>query len=280
MNFLHYGSAIQQAEVLRGISKLDIDKGSLLKTLEKLRSNSDLGVIVRGYGPKRRRKISVADLRLDLSNSQSLQTFFRKLGCRGFSHRIERGIKLSEPLRRAINLRIALMADDSLFYPPLVKKYLRRMENNHYFSRGFPSIAFSLGEKRADGWYIYVLQSDVVGGRVALVRQHFRGWRKVLFAHILRDAIEKTSNVFLCSAEDVLRACRPEFPGPDQVPESWMAIYDDTARFFKMDKVQTSQPINVQIYPDLPKVQTDRFYRFAITDQTKNEFRDLMGGIS
>ena len=280
MNFLHYGSAHQQAQILQGVPALHVDKGSLVRALEALHSNSDLGVIVKGYGPKRRRKISIAELQLGLSMTYILQRFFRKLACRGFSHRVERGIELSEPLRRAINLRIALMVDDSFFYPPLVKKYLRRMENNHYFSCGFPSIAFALGEKKSDGWYVYVLQSDVVGARSALVRQHFRGWRKVLFAHILREAIEKTSNIFLCSAADVLRACRPEFPRPDQAPESWMAIYDDTARFFNMEQVQASKPINIQIYPDLPAVPTDRFYRFVITDRTKETIRSLFGGIS
>jgi hypothetical protein len=277
MNFLHYGSALQQAQILQGVPAHYVDKGSLAKTLED--SNSDLGVIVRGYGPKRRRKISIADLQLDFSKTQILQTFFRKLACRGFSHRVEHGIGLNEPLRRSINLRIALMADDSFFYPPVVKQYLRRMENNHYFSHGFPSIAFALGEKKSDGWYVYVLQSDVVGARSALVRQHFRGWRKVLFAHILRDAVENTSKVFLCSASDVLRACRPEFPRPDQALENWMSIYDDTARFFNMERVQASRPINIQIYPDLPAVPADRFYRFAVTDRTKEMVRSLVGGI-
>jgi hypothetical protein len=213
MNFLHYGSAIQQADTLDGIRAVHADKWSLAQTLCENDSNSDLCVIVKGYGPNRRRKISVADLRRDLARTRILREFFARLGCRGFSHRVEHDIRFNEPLRPPISLRIALMADDSLFYPPLVKRYLRRMENNHYFSRGFPCIAFTLGEKKSDGWYVYVLQSDVVGARTASVRQHFRGWRKILFTYVLREAVKNTSNVFLCSAPDVLRACPDEVIG-------------------------------------------------------------------
>ena len=208
-----------------------------------------------------------------------MREFFAKLGCRGFSHRVEHDTRFNEPLRRPITLRIALMADDSLFYPPLVKRYLRRMENNHYFSRGFPCIAFALGEKKSDGWYVYVLQSDVVGARTASVRQHFRGWRKILFTYVLREAVENTSNLFLCSAPDVLRACRPEFPRPDQALENWKVISDSTAQFFGMELVQVPTPVDIQIYPELPAVSVNRFYRFAVTDQNKKRIRCLAGGI-
>lgn len=279
MNFLHYGSALQHAKVIQGAGTPLVDKRSLVRTLEMVHPKSDLGVVVGGYGAKRQRKISVADLQTDLSNSQFLQTFFRKLTCRGFSHRVERGVRFNEPLRRAVNLRIALMSDDSFFYPPLVKKHLRRVENNHYFSGGFPSIAFALGERRQDGWYVYVLQSDLVRTKSPFVREHFRGWRKVLFAHILCEAVEETRNVFLCLADEVLKACRPEFPCPNEVPKSWKVIYDNTAKFFGMELIHVCKAINIQIYPNLPAVRTNRFYRFAVTDQSREMVRSLVGGM-
>jgi hypothetical protein len=278
MNFLHYGSALQQADALQSVTSQYLNKSSLLEALEVPRHNPDLAVIVRGYGPKRTKRISVPSLERDFRETHILMDFFRQLGCRGFSHRVERDIAMNERLRPAIDFRIALMADDSFFYPPLVKKFLRRTENNHFFSKGFPSIAFALGEKRLDGFYIYVLQSDVVCSRSAVIRQHFRGWRKVLFAHVLREAVDTTSNIYLCSAVDVLRACRPEFPRPFQVPKSWISIYDDTARFFGMEAIELPAPINIQIYPDLPTVPTSRFYRLEINEKTKDAIRSLWNG--
>ena len=262
VNYLHLGNVLGQPAAM---SALPLDGvHSKLQVLGKLRGlcgeARELAGLMQAYGPKHSKRIDIGQFRLDIARSLAHRRFFSSLGCRGFSYRVEDEIDFCEPLRKRITLRVALMPGEQLFYPPRVKRYLRRVNSNHYFSGGFPSIAFALGIKRPDAWFVFVMQSDVALRSPSYIREHFRGWRKVLFANIVRLAHGNASMLYLCRAEDVLRACHSGFSPPRTVPTAWHAIYDQTAGDFHMQIAQLSDNVDVQLFPRQPRIFADSFH--------------------
>ena len=221
--------------------------------------------IIKGYKGNRVKKININDLKCDVEKSFLLREFFKSLRCRGFSYKVHESINLiGDPLREKINLRIALMPDDDLFYPPEVKRYLRRVSKNHYVYNGYRSIAFALGSRSDRKWYIFILQSDIAFRKRSYIKEHFRGWRKVLFANIMKLAIGKADTIYLCRAEDVIRCCHPEFWKPKKLPDSWRIIYDETAKYFNMKIARLDEYINIQTFKDLQPIYTNVFYKLDL----------------
>ncbi len=268
-NYLHYGDALECAElaVLAGRHGL-ISKARLLEEIAARGANGCyLTGVVQSYGAPRSRTVDLDRLREDLCASVALRARFRALGCRGFSYRFCRFRTLrgpvshvSLPLRRQITLRFALMPDATLFYPPRVRTYLRRFRRSHCFHGGLPAIAFGLGAEIRDAWYVFALQSDLAFGTPAYIRDHFRGWRKVLFSDILRAARPHARAVYLCTAADALRACHRDFLAPQEIPPSWEAIYEQTAAEFDMRPVQLERGVNIQLFRGQPRIYGHRFY--------------------
>jgi hypothetical protein len=276
VNYLHFGNALD-GDIAPGVLP---ERGAYSKRdlMSRLASCEDsLLVLLRGYGGKHSKKIDVEEFRLDLSKSLAHRRFFRSLGCRGFSYKLDDEIDFPEPLKESATLRVALMPDELLFYPSRVKQYLRRVNNNHYFCDGYPAIAFALGLRASDAWFVFVMQSDLALRKPAYIREHFRGWRKVLFANILRMAAGKAAMVYLCRSEDVLRACNKDFPTPRGVPMAWTKIYDETASFFGMKLVQLAEPVDTQVFPRQPPITTDCFYALSITPSVEVKVKTLFG---
>jgi hypothetical protein len=266
-NYLNYGNALEM------FTKIDLSyysntflKREFIQILkEKINENRYITEIVRSYGNKRSKKINIDKLRHDISNSFELRKLFKILGCRGFSYKIHDSIKLcGDPIREDITIRIALMPDEDIFYPYRVKRYLRQVQNNHYFYNGFPSIAFCLGSTSEEAWYIFVLQSDIAYRQPSYIREHFRGWRKILFAKIKEMAMGKTRSICLCRPEDVIKCCHPGGIIPKKVPETWREIYDATAKYFNMKIVQLDKRINIQTFKNLKPVYTNIFFRLNL----------------
>jgi len=165
LNYLHHGHALDDCVQLTSLP----EQGRYAKQdlLERLSCSNgvrpDLAVLIRGFGPTFSKQLDVECFRRDFSNSLLLRTFFGSLECRGFSYKLDDEIELYEPLRKCITLKIALMPHELLFYPPRVRRYLRRVNRNHYFDNGYPSIAFALGMKAQGAWFVFVLQSDLAG---------------------------------------------------------------------------------------------------------------------
>jgi hypothetical protein len=266
INYLHFGSALRDREStnwghLAGVKH----KTEVLTTIRAHdTANADLIELVRSYGPCRSRKVDVDRLKLEINKSISYQIQFRALGCRGFSYRVEGDIRFSMPLAKRISLRHALLTGEELFYPPRIKAYLRRVCNNHYYSGGFPSIGFALGTKLRDEWFVFILQSDLAFHSPSYVRDHFRGWARVLLSSVIEKARHRAKAIYISRAVDALRTCHPCFPTPQRVPASWEVTYDATADFFGMELVRLKRPIDMQLYSRQKPVLVEHFYRLKI----------------
>jgi hypothetical protein len=218
INYMHFGSALQYRgsmpwQQLQGI-RCKSDLLSTIRTDDT--AKKDLMELVRSYGPSRSKRLDIERFQFEMGRSLIYQRQFKALGCRGFSYRVKDDIEFPG-LAKRITLRLALLASKELFYPPRVRRYLLRVNNNHYFNGGFPSIAFALGTKLRDDWFVFVLQSDLAFRTPSYVRGHFRGWTRILLSTVLERARNQAKAIYICRASDALRTCHPAFPKPQQV---------------------------------------------------------------
>jgi hypothetical protein len=273
-NYLHYGNALECRDLLAWGELHGLrSKRELLNQIGSDGGRAAaLGELIRAFGPRRCRRMDVDRFREGLADSLRMRAWFKALGCRGFSYELHRfariwgprtGVPL--PLRRAITLRFALMPGERLFYPPKIRRYLGRARRSHCFRRGLPVIAFGLGAEVGRAWYLFVLQSDLAFRTPAYIREHFRGWRRVLFAHILGKARGRVDAVYLCTAEDALRACHRDYYAPRTLPESWQVIYGRTAADFGMPLRHLNRRVNIQVFSRQRPVWTSRFHEFRMT---------------
>jgi hypothetical protein len=273
-NYLHHGDVLEvwQCAGLAQYSGMQAKRTLIADLRKQSRASKFLVDLISGYGAKHARKIHVDTLRKDIANSLRLREYFKRIGCRGFSFKAYDTLKLVGPLRPSVNLQITLMPEESLFYPPRVKRYLRRVNSNHYFYNGFPSIAFALGRRIGGVCCLMVLQSDLSFRAPSYIRDYFRGWRKVLFAVIVRAVLKDTRLIYLPRTEDVLRCCHKGFRAPQSVPESWKCIYDATAETFGMELIRLGKKVNIQVFSDQRGVYTDYFYALDLSAKIRKEF--------
>lgn len=267
LNYLYYGDALEclaKAD-LRSFRPF-VNKRRLIESIEKrFTSDGFLRAVVEQQSGNRAQRVDVRRLLLDIKQSQQMNGSFNALGCRGFSYKLFTDMTgFPYRLRRNINLRMALVADSELFYPKKVRDYIVRHRANHYFAYQAPAIAFAQGIANKDAWYIFVLQSDLVRYGPTAVRQHFRGWRKVLFANIVEQAKPQVERVYLCQVDDVVSACHSDFPKPTPVPPSWDVIYHGTALDFGMRLNELPRGINIQLYDRKPAVYARRMYELKL----------------
>ena len=277
-NYLHYGHALERlsrSAVIRagGVClKQDLKR----RLVAESGRNPHVDGVVSSFGSPRAKRIDVAALSVDVRRSIQLRRFFQAIGCRGFSYRVSQDIEFSSPLRPEITIRVALMPGDGLSYPSRVRLRLKRVNRNHYFEAGLPSIAFALGMERGSDWFILVLQSDVASVAPAACRQHFRGWRKVLLGTILRLSVDRAEAVWLCNSADVLRACDKRFTRRSSPPDSWRGIYEETATFFGMVPVTLPEGINIQVLADGDAVSATSFFRLSTSSATASRVSRLV----
>ncbi len=209
-----------------------------------------------------------------LSESLEWRSQFHQLGCRGFSYSLDLGMAQYDSLRppaghlsSRIDFRLALMPSRDLFYPSAVSRYFdsQRWRGNHYYQKGAPSIAFCFGRTIDRTLYILNMQSDLSSSAPSAVREHFRGWRTVLFANIVAQARGKADRIRVCLANDVVRGCfrgtRETTGGPSA---RWKSIYDGTAEDWQMRTVTTRAPINIQLYKGQRSVYAHRFHQLSL----------------
>jgi hypothetical protein len=215
-----------------------------------------------------------------LSESVNWRREFHRLGSRGFSYQLDVGMSRynslrvpAEHLSSRIDLRLALMPNRELFYPSAVSRYLdsRRWRSNHYNPEGVPSIAFCFGRTIGRTWYVLSMQSDLSCSAPSAVREHFRGWRNILFANIVAQAKGNADRVRICLANDVVRGCFPgtrETAGPSA---RWSSIYDGTARDWQMRAVTTRVPIDIQLYRRQQPIFANRFHQLTLRRSRSNQ---------
>jgi len=208
---------------------------------------------------------------LVLDRDQAGARSFAPLQCRGFSYAFSASPQFRIPFPRRVNLRFALHLPPTLTYPPAVARALRRDRCRHVVSGGRRCAAFALGAARreADGvtWYVFALQSDLaLHGRPAL-RDHLRGWRKVLMACVLNAACEQgVRDVCLPTAQAVYEMARLSRAYPlTAVPDLWRQIYDRTAREFGMQLAAVESAVNIQSMPHRRASACATFYRLRLS---------------
>jgi hypothetical protein len=267
INYLLYGNSMDHIDEIFSLSTSTIKKKDLFEILNK--KNDYLKEIVRQYDGTRTSIISTESFLYDLKRTQEYQKHFIKYKCRGFSYtHIENMKGFPFRMREAINIRNALIAPKNYFYPINVKKYVNRNRKNHYFFYDEPSIAFYLGTVYDNDVFIFTLQSDIIKYGPSCIREHFRGWRKVLFAEVLRMAKRKKyRKIYLINEKDVLRSCHKNYPFPKKVPSIWESIYSLTAFDFQLKESILKKPINIQLFANQESVFTDEFYELDLVSK-------------
>jgi hypothetical protein len=261
INYLHYGDALEKLQVIRDYSavqrvpKLDV----LAKINGSNQSSKYASYIIERYGCRRRKTIDVACAIADLDQSISTQSSFRALQSRGFSYRFStKPTGFPAQLRQDINVRVALFGDTRSHYPPAVLKFLTYTRRCHFYDWHGPAIAFLLGVLKGRRLYIVTLQSDVTYDTPSAVKEHFRGWRRILLNLTMMQFQPKTC--FLVRSEDVLRACHNGFKVPEKVPMSWRNIYEQSAIESENESTTLKRGVNIQIYSRHPKVIAKQFH--------------------
>jgi hypothetical protein len=147
VNYLHSGDAL---DVLAELVNCSQEDDSLKSLRSRWTTVSQLAPLLHHLG-KVQKNIRLGDLRRDIRSGLEWRKLFHLLGCRGFSYGLDtrmRGYNCQFSreyhLDPSVDVRMALIAREQLFYPVRVRKYLRRVPwlANHYFVKGRdPSIA-------------------------------------------------------------------------------------------------------------------------------------------
>jgi hypothetical protein len=281
VDYLHCGQALERLHELPATNRA-MARTDLLARLGSASSSSSLRHLIEGYQPARK-AINLGELKRGMTASLLWRQQFRALGSRGFSYELDttmrgydRAFVSSSKLDRRIDLRIALMPGRQLFYPPLVRACLEGVawSENHYFRDGLPSIAFALGTRTPDDWFIFAMQSDLTSRGPACIREHFRGWRRVLFANVVAQAAGEASAVYLCRAEDIETARAGETQADCGSSTLLSKIYDQTARDWGMPLTRLRAPVDIQILRARHPVWADRFHGLVLASASSQRDAD------
>ena len=266
VNYLHYGDALEELARKRIIcANVVTTKQDVVRRLESDGCLSRHALeVIQSYKSPYKYEMDTREFFRDISLSSMRRTTFRQLQCRGFSFEVHTNIEFSYRLRPSVNFRMALVTAPDLFYPRRLRLYLPRSIHwtyNHYRNGKHPAIAFALGRRIGAALYIFTLQSDLVHQGPAYVREHFRGWRRVLFNEILVEATRaRIATIRLSRSSDVRKTYDTEIGCPSAIPRLRHYVYDDTAAFFKMRKVRIDKQLNIQPLCDFPLAYTREFY--------------------
>lgn len=267
INYLHYGNSL---DALLSILDLNGDFYHKEKLVRRFQINRTLDrfllEVMDSYGGVKSKQIYLPSFKQDIRKSLELRKVSSKLKCRGFSYILHESIDIDCPdLRKDVNLRIALMPNEKLFYPKRLRRYFRRQYYSHYRFDRYPSICFALGKIINEKCFISIMQSDFIHRNPSFIRDHFRGWRKILMHNIIEVVKGRCNSIYIPSAHKVFCCCHPNFSKSDTTPKLWFDIYDRTAADFMSSIVYLSKPINIQIYQNLKPVMVQEFYQINVT---------------
>lgn len=240
IDYLLNGHALDELEARLGRRPPNLD----LLLREAVGSASETDQILRHF--LLHRAPSGTTLRDAVDESLQARSAFRLLGCRGFSYALSTSFDFTDRLQKSTNLRFMLMAEEDLFYPPRIKRYLQHATSFHCRRSNGISIAFALGREIRDCWYVFVLQSDLCF-RPSYVREHFRGWQRVLISHVLQAAERAGARLRLIAAEEIPATCYPRWMAPESLPPIWRAIYDGTAAWFGLAPIRVEHGVNARV---------------------------------
>ena len=156
---------------------------------------------------------------------------------------------------------MALVAPPSLYYPPRVRKELRRFHPRHV-RRG---IGWILGTERTIGpntwWFILNVQSDAMSAHLTSLREIFRGWQRVLFfLSLVLAAHKNVSFIAIPSAASVYRASGAYYPRRPNHAEHWSALYEGVADFFGLTFRKIERRVNLQTMRRGSSLECNEFF--------------------
>ena len=255
LNYLHRGSDLAGADDLRLLPVSGSIRTHELRRLLPALTSPGLRTVLAHYRPAAPPIVDIDALRRDLEQTIQARALFRRIGCRGFSYAVWSDVPFEgEPLRDDIDVRVALLPESDLFYPDRLRRYLRRGYGNHVRGGAFESIAFALAAVKARTCHVLVLQSDLARRRPSYVREHFRGWRKILFLVVASLVRHRADDICVFRALDVARSCHRSFlPTATQIA-AWESIYDRTAADFGLRLAALDECADLRIYASEPCV--------------------------
>ncbi len=255
LNYLHFGESLA---VLTELARRTGTEGeadpveliAMLRTAQpgKGRGGADAADVLRtvaGLGGH----VSLPRLRHDLQMSLRFREVFRSLGCRGFSFQLREGPQFRNcGFSSAVSLKLALIADRGLYYPPKVRQGLTtaESENRH--------VAHAVGwllvlEKTIEAqrwWYVINVQSDLMSAPVSCLKEIFRGWQRVLFLLVIGMARQRGITAIAIPPSKLMA----ELDGDEDVARrrdrAWQGLYDGVAEFFALSLTQLPVPVNLQ----------------------------------
>ncbi len=254
LNYLHFGESLATLTELlkRTESEGEGDEADLVARLRtpiprKRRGVADAADVLRAVaGPGGR--VTLARFRRDVDMSLQFRKVFRSLGCRGFSFRLR-----EEPhfrncgLCAEVNLKVALIADRGLYYPPAVRQGLPAAERqNRHVEHAIGWLLVM--EKTIEGqrwWYVVNVQSDLLRARVNCLKI-FRGWQRVLFRLVVGLARQRGVTAIAIPSSKLMAELDCAEEVARRRDRAWQGLYDGVAEFFAMNPSQQPFPTNLQ----------------------------------
>lgn len=193
---------------------------------------------------------------------------FRRLKVRGFSYRFCLDVgNFGVRFEKSVNLRAALFYDRNLFYPKKVRSAMGRVVAFHCRPGELRPIAFALGRRIANRWFVLQIQSDVAYRGGAALGNHFRGWSRVLLDSLVCTALGSGGRLYVCPCDHVIRAVEPKYRCPESVPTSWRQFYDASAEAIGMKLCRVRKCINLQLHPHHEPVLCREFFSMPLMER-------------
>jgi hypothetical protein len=269
LNYLHFGDSLETLVDLlaRTEAENEADVASLITKLRCPRPGLGRGVadatdVLRALTCNGDR-LTFSRIRRDLEMSLQFRQIFRSLSCRGFSFRLREDPHFRNcGFSSEVSLKVALIADRGLYYPPNVRQGLSAAEsqNRHItHSIGWLIIIEKMQESQR-WWYVANVQSDLTSAPVSCVRDVFRGWQRVLFLVVIELARQRGVTAIAIPSSSLMAELGNIENVARRRDRAWRGLYDGVANFFAMAPTQQPCLTNVQPVWFTPPAWCSRFY--------------------
>jgi len=145
-------------------------------------------------------------------------------------------------------MKVALIADRGLYYPPKVRQGLPAAELKNWHVEHAIGWLFIV-EKTMEGqrwWYVTNVQGDLMSVPVSCLKEIFRGWQRVLFLLVVRLARQRGVTAIAIPPSKLMAELNGVVDVARRRDRAWRGLYEGVAEFFAMSPSQTPFPTNLQ----------------------------------
>lgn len=213
-------------------------------------------VVSAGSIPIQRPRILKASTEMD-----PWHRIFRSIGCRGFSFSFKPCRLPYQHLRLDLEC-FALVVDDWLYYPPRIRTTIQELAKTDAHLPGAIGwvLVKPISWSNTVYWVVLNIQSDWASRGPTWIRDHFRGWQRILiYCLLLMAEGSGIAAVAMPRASAVARASYPLRANANP-PQHWVALYDGTAEVFEMKMSRFLVEVDIQTIAHLPPVMCSCFY--------------------